>query len=79
VPGRLTSNNGCGRGTIEDDAYLIAVEFGPQFFGRHRAPTLGWQFTQSAGFNSIGAFRGHKSGSTFVFRNAVGDSFKYTP
>jgi hypothetical protein len=79
TPGRLVSNNGCGRGTINDDAYLVEVELiGNIRIGKPLQP-IGWQFTYSEGFGAIGIFHGRRSGRTLIFTNAVGDSFKYTP
>ena len=75
LSGTLIANNGCTRGP-QSDAYFIAIEASP--FPSH-VRSVGWQFTESAGFTSIGRFAARKSGRTYVFTNAVGDSFRYTP
>lgn len=79
VPGALLSNNGCGRGTINDDAYLVQVELLGNIRSGHPLRPLGWQFTFSEGFEPIGIFRGRRHGGSYAFTNAVGDSFRYTP
>lgn len=79
APGTLTSNNNCGYHQPSDDPYLVWDELVPDIrFHRGTAP-IGWQFTESAGFTSIGIFHGSKHGKTYTFSNAVGDSFRYRP
>ena len=92
VPGStrdtLVSNNNCGAGAPQSDAYFVQQEM---VYGCGRASIpgqstcrvgtkyVGWQFTDSAGFGSIGTYRCSRRARTFVCSNAVGDSFKYTP
>jgi hypothetical protein len=78
APGMLTSNYNCGLHQVSD-AYLVAVEIYPSIRMRLPVTGAGWQFTESAGFTSLGDFPGKKMGRTYVFTNAVGDSFRYTP
>lgn len=78
APGRLYSNYNCGREQVSD-AYLVAVEIYPSIRMHQRVSEAGWQFTESAGFTSLGVFHAHRHGRTYVFSNAVGDAFRYTP
>ena len=81
VPGVLTSNNNCGREGGESDAYFVGQEMwhGSVVNGHVSWLTPGWQFTDSAGFDSIGSFPCKLRRRTYVCTNAVGDSFKFTP
>jgi hypothetical protein len=78
APGTLTSNYNCGLHQVSD-AYLVSVEIYPSIRMHLRVSAAGWQFTESAGFTSVGDFRVKRLGRTYVFANAVGDSFRYTP
>lgn len=78
APGTLTSNYNCGLHQVSD-AYLVTVEIYPSIRMHLPVTAAGWQFTESAGFTSIGDFPVKKLGRTYVFTNAVGDSFRYTP
>ncbi len=79
VPGKLFANNGCGKGTIENDAYFVEAELLGNIRSGHPLRPIGWQFTFSAGFGSIGIYHGRRKGSGYVFTNGVGDSFRYVP
>ena len=84
----LVSNNDCGREGGSSDVYLVEQEM-VSGCGRGSVPgrsgckvagnDVGWQFTDSAGFNSIGRFPCRHHGHTFTCTNGVGDSFSYTP
>ncbi len=76
--GTLTSNYNCGIHQVSD-AYLVTVEIYPTIRMHLPVTAAGWQFTESAGFTSLGDFRVRRRGRTYVFTNAVGDSFRYTP
>jgi hypothetical protein len=78
APGTLTSNYNCGLHQVSD-AYLVTVEIYPSIRMHLPVTAAGWQFTESAGFTSLGDFRVKRLGRTYVFTNAVGDSFRYTP
>jgi hypothetical protein len=78
APGTLTSNYNCGLHQVSD-AYLVTVEIYPSIRMHLPVPPAGWQFTESAGFTSLGIFRVKRLKRTYVFTNAVGDSFRYTP
>jgi len=78
APGTLTSNYNCGLHQVSD-AYLVTVEIYPSIRMHLPVSAAGWQFTESAGFTSLGDFRVKRLGRTYVFTNAVGDSFRYTP
>jgi hypothetical protein len=78
APGTLTSNYNCGLHQVSD-AYLVTVEVYPSIRMHLPVTAAGWQFTESAGFTSLGVFRVSRRGRTYVFANAVGDSFRYTP
>jgi hypothetical protein len=77
VSGRLWSNHNCGRGQPESDAYFVEDEVIPNIRFHHPLASVGWQFTDSAGFNSLGRYIGKRSGKSLTFTNAVGDSFRY--
>ena len=77
VPGVLTSNNACGRGGGESDAYFVGQEM---WLDGHVVDLMpGWIFTDSAGFDSLGGFPCKHRRRTYVCTNAVGDSFSFTP
>jgi len=78
APGALTSNYNCGLHQVSD-AYLVTVEIYPSIRMHVPISSAGWQFTESAGFTSLGIFHVKRLGRTYVFTNAVGDSFRYTP
>jgi hypothetical protein len=78
APGTLTSNYNCGLHQVSD-AYLVTVEIYPSIRMHLPVSAAGWQFTESAGFTSLGDFPVKRLGRTYVFTNAVGDSFRYTP
>ena len=75
----LTSNNNCAYGQPETDAQLVSRQVAPNIRFHHPTHPVGWQFTESSGFNSIGIYHGSKRGRSYQFTNAVGDSFRYTP
>lgn len=79
APGKLLSNHRCGYGQPETDAYFVWDELVPNIRFHHPLRSIGWQFTDSAGFTSLGIYRGAKNGRSYRFTNAVGDSFRYTP
>jgi hypothetical protein len=79
APGRLWSNHNCGYGQPETDAYFVFDEVVPNIRFHHPLRSVGWQFTDSAGFDSLGHYVGKRSGKSLVFTNAVGDSFRYKP
>jgi hypothetical protein len=78
APGRLFSNYNCGRGQVSD-AYLVTVEIYPSIKMHQPVKEAGWQFTESAGFTSLGVFHAQRHERTYLFRNAMGDAFRYTP
>jgi hypothetical protein len=54
----------------------------PTWLLQHRHATVhsvGWLFTQSADFTSIGIYRCHKAHATYRCANAIGDAFRYRP
>lgn len=78
APGTLTSNYNCGLHQVSD-TYLVTVEIYQSIRMHLPVTAAGWQFTESAGFTSLGNFPARRLGRTYVFTNAVGDSFRYTP
>jgi hypothetical protein len=78
APGTLTSNYNCGLHQVSD-AYLVTIEIYPSIRMHLPVTEAGWQFTESAGFTSLGDFHVKRRGRAYVFTNAVGDSFRYTP
>lgn len=79
APGKLISNNGCGRHQPESDVYFTAVEVWPDIRLHYPVRAIGWQFVDSKGFASLGSYHTSKRGRTYTFTNAVGDSFRYRP
>jgi hypothetical protein len=80
--GTLMSNNDCGLKAPQSDAYFVGQEMtwaGRFVYPHGRNSEVGWQFTDSAGFDSIGIYRCSRQGSWAQCTNAVGDSFKYRP
>lgn len=82
LPGTLSSNNNCGKGAPQSDAYFVAVEMwrGSKTHGTiGNTRYVGWQFTDSAGFGPIGSYRCARRGRTVTCTTRLGDSFRYTP
>ena len=77
--GKLFSDNDCGYQQPEGDADLVSSEVIPNIRSHHSTHSVGWHFSESEGFHSIGIYHGEKQGRSYVFTNSVGDSFKYTP
>jgi hypothetical protein len=79
IQGTMTSNDNCGSGKPQSDPYFAAIQLAPEIRLHMPIQYIGWAFTQSAGFGSLGAYRVTRNGATYVMTNAVGDSFTYTP
>lgn len=82
LPGALYSNNNCGKGAPQSDAYFVYQEmwWGPKPSGHlGNTRSAGWQFTDSAGFGSIGTYRCARRGRSVTCTTRLGDSFRYTP
>ena len=82
LPGTLSSNNNCGKGAPQSDAYFAAVEMwrGSKTTGSlGQWRYVGWQFTDSAGFGPVGSYTCHRPGNTVTCTTRLGDSFRYTP
>jgi hypothetical protein len=77
--GTLFSNNNCGYQQPEADATMVSSKVVPNIRFHHPTHSVGWDFTESSGFNGIGVYHGAKRGRNYVFTNAIGDSFKYKP
>ena len=91
VPGAsrdtLVANNDCGRQAPQTDVYFVQQEM---IYGCGKgsvpnrsnckvgAAEVGWQFVDSAGFNSIGRFRCRHRQLIYTCTNAMGDSFRYS-
>ncbi|GEM_PF-6366140 len=79
VPGKLLSNDNCGYGRPESDVYLVDDELVADIRLHRALQPIGWQFVDSIGFDSLGRYTGKKRGGSYIFTNAVGDSFRYKP
>jgi hypothetical protein len=82
IPGVLTSNNNCGTGAPQSDAYFVGQElwWGSKSTGHLRhVSEVGWQFTDSAGFGPVGVYSCTRSRRTVTCTTRLGDSFRYTP
>ncbi len=79
VPGKLFSNDNCGFGRPETDAYFVEAELSYNIQVHKPLRSIGWQFTNSIGFNSLGRYTGKRRGRSLIFTNAVGDAFRYRP
>lgn len=80
--GTLMSNNDCGREAPQTDAYFVGQEMtwaGHFVYPRGKHSSAGWQFVDSAGFDSIGRYGCSRHHAWVQCTNAVGDSFKYRP
>jgi hypothetical protein len=78
-PGRLSSNNDCGCGWPQSDAYFVAIQIWPDIRLHLPVQSIGWSFTDSAGYGLIGDLHVTRNGQTWTAINALGDSFRYTP
>jgi hypothetical protein len=79
APGKLSSNNDCGRGWPQSDVYFVAVQMWPDIRDHLAVKAIGWSFTDSAGYELIGDLHVTRNGQTWTATNALGDSFRYTP
>jgi hypothetical protein len=64
----------------QTDLYFVGQEMDPTWLIHHaHAPvqSVGWLFTESAGFTSLGIYRCRSSHRTYRCTNGVGDSFRY--
>jgi hypothetical protein len=81
-PGRLISNNNCGRGEPENEPYYVDDEMSGASGHVRFTREVGWQFTDSASvstafFRAVGAYRCSNGVSTITCRDGAGDEFKY--
>jgi hypothetical protein len=79
IPGRLSSNNNCGYHQPQNDEDLLRRQALAEIHNGRPLPSVRWTFTESAGFATLGFYRVTRSGGSYLFTNAVGDSFRYVP
>jgi hypothetical protein len=79
LPGKLSSNNDCGYHQPQNDEDLLRRQALAAIRGGRPLPSMRWTFAESAGFAALGFYRVTKSGGSYLFTNAVGDSFRYVP
>jgi hypothetical protein len=79
APGVLTSNNDCGYHQPQNDEDLLLGQVLSNLNSEHPLRPVRWTFAESTGFPSIGIYRAKKAGRSYVFTNAIGDSFRYRP
>jgi hypothetical protein len=79
VSGALFSNNDCGYHQLETDASFLISGVVPNIHRHHALHPVGWRFIGSAGFAPLGIYRARRAGGSYLFTNALGDSFRYVP
>ena len=79
APGVLTSNNDCGYHQPQKRRRPASQSGTSNLDSDHPLRSVRWTFAGSTGFPSIGTYRTKKAGRSYIFTNAVGDSFRYRP
>lgn len=79
LPGKLSSNNGCGYHQPQNDEALLRRQALAEIRDGRPLPSIRWTFAESAGFGALGSYRVTRNGGSYLFTNAVGDSFRYAP
>ena len=79
LPGALASNNNCGYRQPQNDEDLLRSQALAQIRSGKPLPPVHWTFAESAGFAALGFYRVKRVGDAFLYRNALGDSFRYRP
>lgn len=77
VPGKLISNNGCGRAMPYSDAQLVTAQLLPNIRAGEPLEYIKWK--PVLGPSPLAIFSGHRVGSSLRFNNEVGDWFAYAP
>ncbi len=85
MPGKLTTNDDCGRGAPEQelgaqtDADIIELEVLPRLRAHKAIRSVSRPFIYSFVAPYLSRFRATKKNGLFTFTNAVGDSFRFRP
>lgn len=79
LPGTLVSNNNCGYHQPQNDEDLLRSKALPQIRTGRPLPSVRWTFAESAGFAALGLYRVKKVGNVYLYRNSLGDVFRYRP
>jgi hypothetical protein len=84
VPGRLFSNDDCGRGQPEQpyartDAEMVDFDILPRIRSHEALRWAVRDFTYSGVAPALARYRVSRNRRLYTFTNAVGDSFRYRP
>jgi hypothetical protein len=79
LPGTLVSNNNCGYHQPQNDEDLLRSQALEQIRAGRPLPPVRWTFAESSGFAALGLYRVKKAADHFLYRNSLGDAFRYRP
>jgi hypothetical protein len=79
LPGTLVSNNNCGYHQPQNDEDLLRSQALAQIRAGRPLPSVRWTFAESAGFAALGLYRIRTMGDAYLYRNSLGDAFRYRP
>lgn len=79
LPGVLVSNNNCGYHQPQNDEDLLRSQALADIRAGRPLRSVHWTFAESTGFNALGLYRVTRKGGSYVFRNSLGDGFRYRP
>lgn len=79
LPGQLVSNNNCGYHQPQNDEDLLHSQALGDIRAGNPLPPVHWTFAESAGFAALGSYRVTRRGSSYLYRNSLGDAFRYRP
>ncbi len=77
LPGTLSSNNDCGYHQPQSDEDLLHSQALAEIRAGGPMSALRWTFAESAGFSALGLYRVTRRGSSYLYRNSLGDAFRY--
>lgn len=79
LPGALVSNNNCGYHQPQNDEDLLRGQALGDIRAGRPSPPVHWTFAESTGFTALGFYRVTKKGNSYLYRNSLGDAFRYHP
>ena len=84
VPGKLLSNDDCGRGQpeqslVQTDSEMIEFDALPRIRSHKQLRAVSRDFIFSGVVSALANYRASKRNGVYTFTNAVGDSLRYRP
>jgi hypothetical protein len=79
LPGTLSSNNDCGYHQPQNDEDLLRSQALTEIRAGRPLPSVRWTFAESTGFSALGLYRVTRRCGSYLYRNSLGDAFRYRP